>query len=138
MQWEEIDCREYLSTHNSYSTLKVNKNDLDEMEYTFRGRPVLKATNMRSYPRYWKASTSTPKVVHASRDAVINQPKRSTAMAESTDQTKSKKELAKDILTSLKKDSTLKRATAINKFVSELGVSKAYAATLWQSLKDEV
>ncbi|MFY0656403.1 MAG: hypothetical protein JXR12_06605 [Neptunomonas phycophila] len=142
MPWTEIDSREYLQKHRSYSSLKVNRDDADEMEYTFRGQPVLKATNMRGYPRYWKASANKPqpKVVHASREeaSTSNHPKRTTTMAESTDQTKSKKDQAKDILLQMKQESTLNRATAIKKFVAELGVSDAYAATLWQGLKDSV
>ena len=54
------------------------------------------------------------------------------------EQTKSKKDQATDILVELKTNSTLNRATAIRKFVDQLGVSDAYAATLWQSLKDKV
>lgn len=59
-------------------------------------------------------------------------------MADENTTTKSKKDQAKDILKQMKQESTLNRATAIRKFIEELEVSQAYAATLWQSLKDEV
>lgn len=140
MMWQEIGSREYLRLHQSYSSLKIKRNEIDEMEYTFRGQPVLKATNMRGYPRYWKqpSSAQQPKAVYTSRnDVPVNQPHRHTTMADK-EQTKSKKDQAKDILVELKTNSTLNRATAIRKFVDQLGVSDAYAATLWQSLKDKV
>ena len=145
MNWREIDSREYLRVHRSYTTLRINTNSDDEMVYCYNGKPVLRATNMRAYPRYWIPSDNDNihHVVHSSRNDIVppspqpRQPIMSKPVQPDTPAV-SKKDQAIDILIKLKQDSTLKRSTAIKKFQDELGVSPAYAATLWQKHKDSV
>lgn len=140
MQWEEVDCRRYLAIHKQYGSLKVTRNDTDVMEYSNKGTTVLRATNMTSYPRYWIPSGATvkPSVVHKSRDDVVQPATPKVRQPIMSKPEPSKKDRAISILQEMKKESTLNRATAIKKFQSELGVSPAYAATLWQNNKDSV
>ncbi len=140
MRWEEVDCRQYLAIYREYGSLKITKNDTDSMEYSNKGSVVLKATNMTSYPRYWipSGATKPTSVVHKSRNEVVQQATPKVRQPTMTKPELSKKDKAIIILQEMKKESTLNRSTAIKKFQSELGVSPAYAATLWQNNKDSV
>ena len=141
MKWQEVLSCDYMSVYRSYDSLQVVQGN-DSVIYAHRGIPVLRATHLRGYPKFW-----IPTISKAQRDKpptdkpipVVHKLRSNTMTAPTDVHTpKSKKDQATEILTLLKQNSTLNRGTAIMKFKTEIGVSSAYAATLWQNLKNTV
>ncbi len=85
-----------------------------------------------------KDARFTHKKVHSTRTTIDEKRGSMADQSETLIKPPSKKEQARHILMDMKANSTLKRSTAVKKFQDELGVTNAYAATLWQSLKDSV